>query len=110
VEAVGGVWFLSFTFFIDPDDLSRLRESQRIMMEIDLQQRLICYRCGTEVGDTWIRNLTKRNMDGSYAEFLLGPKCRAELGVERPTEYKCENSIEMMPVTDNAKGRRVEIE
>ena len=100
----------NFRFFIDPDDLSRLRESQRMMMEIDLQQQLICFRCQGEIGDTWIRNLTKRNMDGSYAEFLLGPKCRTELGVERPTEYKYENNIEMMPVTDNAKGRRMEVE
>lgn len=101
---------MSFIFFSNPDEYRKFIQAQQTMVtEIMLQQRLLCYHCvGEEHADTWVRNLTIKNRDGSYAEFLLGPACRAELKIERPTEYKRESNVEVAPVADRVE--RVEVE
>ena len=103
---------MSFIFFSNPDEYRKfIQDQQTMVVEMMLQQRLRCYQCcGKEPADTWIRNLTIKNRDGSYAESLLGPACRAKFGLERPTEYKCFNNIEVAPVAVKVDDEKVNIE
>ena len=101
---------MSFIFFSNPDEYRKFIQAQQTMIaEIMLQQQLLCYNCGgLERADTWVRNLTIKNSDGSYAESLLGPACRAKFGLEHPTEYKRFDNIEVARV--GVDDEKVEIE
>lgn len=93
---------MNFFVFVD-DSGTRNQAFLNVMKEEDLQRRGICYLCSKECADTWIRNLSSRNSQGGYNEYLVGEKCRSIYEVSKPEWYNrfslMANEFESLPFT-----------
>ena len=109
---------MNFFVFVG-DDGTRNQAYLNAMREETLQRLGFCYICdGKEKADTWLRNLSSKTPQGTYSEYLVGPKCRGDYGVQVPKWYSkfklMENAFESMPYTEDsgchvAKGGEVDV-
>lgn len=94
---------MSFFVFVN-DDGTRNQAYLNAMREETLQRLGLCYLCnGIEKADTWIRNLSSKNSQGGYDEYLIGEKCRGIHGIPIPEWYSrfslMGNDFESLPFT-----------